>query len=230
MRKRVWIAWSSGKDSAWSLHVLRTMPEVEVVGLFTTVHVGTRRVAVHSVREELLDAQARELGLPLRRIDIPHPCPNEVYSAAMEELAEAAAGQDVTHLAFGDLFLEDIRAYREQILKSSGLGLMFPIWGLSTRLLAEQMTASGLRAYITCIDPERVPRSWVGREFNPEFVAQIPDDIDPCGERGEFHTFVFDGPMFNRRLQVRCGEITDRDGFVYADLCCAGPVGGEQVR
>ncbi len=218
MRKRVLVAWSSGKDSAWSLHLLQAQPDIEVAGLFTTMNVDTHRVAVHSVREELLCAQARALGLPLRRIDLPHPCPNHAYSAAMGAFAATAVAEGITHLAFGDLFLEDIRSYRERLFEGSGLGLLFPVWGLPTRKLAQEMTASGLRAYITCIDPVRVPRDWAGRKFDPEFVAGIPDGIDPCGERGEFHTFVFAGPIFKNPLGVRCGEVTDRDGFVYADV------------
>ena len=224
MPKRVLVAWSSGKDSAWSLHLLRKQPDIEIVGLFTTMSAGTQRVAVHAVREDLLDAQARALGLPLRKIALPRPCPNDVYAAAMRDLVLEVKRAGVTHLAFGDLFLEDIRAYREQLFEGSGLGLLFPVWGLPTRLLAEEMTAAGLRAYLTCIDPGRVPKAWAGRQFDPAFVAGVPEGIDPCGERGEFHTFVFDGPMFDCPLRVRYGEITEHGGFVHADLLLDAPV------
>ena len=225
MRKRVLLAWSSGKDSAWSLHLLRARQDLEVAGLFTTVHDDTQRVAVHAVRDNLLVAQAESLGLPLKRIAIPHPCPNEAYAAAMDGMIAAAKSEGITHLAFGDLFLEDIRAYRERLFAASGLGLLFPLWGMPTRALAEEMTAAGLRAYLTCIDPVRVPRAWAGQLFDPAFVARVPEGIDPCGERGEFHTFAFDGPMFGAALDVRPGEITERGGFVYADLLAGGARG-----
>ncbi len=218
MLKRAWLAWSSGKDSAWALHVLRTHPDVDIVGLFTTLDKDTHRVAVHAVRDSLLGEQALAVGLPLHRIQIPYPCSNDAYAAAMERLVESARANGITHLAFGDLFLEDVRAYREKLFAGSGLGLLFPLWGLHTRTLAETMVASGLRAYLTCVDPNRVPRSWAGRTFDPGFVAEMPVEIDPCGERGEFHTFAFAGPMFKHGLEVRTGDIVERGGFVYADV------------
>jgi uncharacterized protein (TIGR00290 family) len=198
--------------------VLRRDPEVEVAGLFTTVNRGDARIAVHAVRDELLRAQAGALGLPVRRIPIPHPCPNETYEMAMAEFVAAAKQDGVTHLAFGDLFLEDIRRYRERIFAGAGLELLFPVWGLDTRLLAEEMTARGVRAFIVCVDTRQAPRDWAGQVLDSQFVKRIPAGIDPCGENGEFHTFAFDGPMFRHPVGARLGEIAERDGLVYADL------------
>jgi uncharacterized protein (TIGR00290 family) len=221
-RKRALLAWSSGKDSAWSLHLLRRTPDVEVAGLFTTVAEGSGRVAVHEVRADLLDAQAAALGLALHKIPIPRPCPNAVYEAAIAEFIGRAKREGVTHVAFGDLFLEDIRRYRERQFAGSGVELLFPLWGLPTPALAAEMTVSGLRAWITCVDPRQAPRGWAGMLFDADFVRRIPENVDACGERGEFHTFAFAGPMFRMPIATRIGEITERDGFVYADvLSCA---------
>jgi uncharacterized protein (TIGR00290 family) len=216
--KRALIGWSSGKDSAWSLQVLRRDPEVEVAGLFTTVNRENARIAVHAVREELLVAQAQALALPVLRVPIPHPCPNETYERAMAGFVATAKRDGITHLAFGDLFLEEIRRYRERIFAGGGVELLFPVWGLDTRLLAEEMTASGVRAIIVCVDTRRAPREWAGQVFDSQFVKRIPAGIDPCGENGEFHTFACDGPMFRHAVRARLGEIAERDGFVYADL------------
>ena len=212
------LAWSSGKDSAWTLQLLRRAPSLEVAGLFTTMDEGHGRVAVHAVRSELLEAQARATGLPLHTIPLPYPCPNAVYEAALAAFAARAAGEGVSHFAFGDLFLEDIRRYRERQFAGLGVELLFPLWGLPTRALAEEMVASGLRAWITCVDSRQAPREWAGRIFGPQFVAQIPAGIDPCGERGEFHTFAFEGPMFDAPIGTRVGDVSERDGFVYADV------------
>ncbi|MBI1942738.1 MAG: adenine nucleotide alpha hydrolase [Betaproteobacteria bacterium] len=221
-RKRTLLAWSSGKDSAWSLHLLRRASDVEVAGLFTTVVQGSGRVAVHEVRTELLEAQSASLGLPVHRIPIPHPCPNAVYEAAIAVFIAQAIREGVTHVAFGDLFLEDIRRYRERQFAGSGVELLFPLWELPTRALAQEMTESGLRAWITCVDPRQAPREWAGALFDRDFVRRIPEGVDACGERGEFHTFAFAGPMFRKPLATRAGEIFERDGFVYADvLSCA---------
>ena len=220
--KRALIAWSSGKDSAWTLHALNRAPDVVIAGLFTTVSEGTGRVAVHEVRATLLEKQATALGLPLHRIPIPRPCPNAVYEASIAAFVAQAIRQGVTHLAFGDLFLEDIRRYRERQFAGSGVEILFPLWGLPTRTLAEEMTESGLRAWITCVDPRQAPREWAGQLFDRDFVRRIPEGVDACGERGEFHTFAFAGPMFDTPLATRSGEIFERDGFVYADvLSCA---------
>jgi uncharacterized protein (TIGR00290 family) len=215
--KRVLLAWSSGKDSAWTLHRLRQMPDVEIAGLFTTVNADTGRVAVHAVRETLLEAQALATGLPLHRIALPHPCPNTVYEAALANFfSTEAAG--VTHAAFGDLFLEDIRRYRERQFAGLGIELLFPLWRLPTRALAEEMVAGGLRAWLTCVNTRQAPAEWAGRVFDEDFLAGVPEGIDPCGERGEFHTFVFRGPMFKAPIPTRVGEVSERDGFVYADV------------
>ena len=221
-RKRALLAWSSGKDSAWTLHHLRQSPNYEVAGLFTTVAEAGGRVAVHEVRADLLEAQATALGLALHKIPIPHPCPNAVYEAAIAKFIAQATREGITHVAFGDLFLEDIRRYRERQFAGTGVELLFPLWGLPTRSLAEQMTASGLRAWITCVDPRQAPREWAGMLFDPDFVRRVPEGVDACGERGEFHTFAFAGPIFHTPIATQVGEITERNGFVYADvLSCA---------
>ena len=212
------LSWSSGKDSAWSLHVLRTRQEVEVVGLLTTVNQVHSRVAMHAVRVELLEAQAQAAGLPLRKIPIPSPCTNAEYEAAMLAAVERAKREGIGSVAFGDLFLEDIRRYREERLKETGVAPIFPIWAMPTRELAYEMVKSGLRARVTCVDPKQLPESFAGREFDARFLADLPSDVDPCGERGEFHTFAYDGPMFERPVPVESGEIVKRDGFVFADL------------
>ena len=212
------LSWSSGKDSAWSLHVLRTRQEVEVAGLLTTVNEVHSRVAMHAVRVELLEAQAQAVGLPLRKIPIPSPCTNAEYEAAMLAAVERAKREGIGSVAFGDLFLEDIRRYREERLKETGVAPIFPIWAMPTRELAYEMVKSGLRARVTCVDPKQLPESFAGREFDARFLADLPSDVDPCGERGEFHTFAYDGPMFERPVPVKSGEIVKRDGFVFADL------------
>jgi uncharacterized protein (TIGR00290 family) len=215
------IAWSGGKDSAWTLQRLRAAPGTEVAGLFTTVEEGTGRVAVHAVPGSLLEAQARAAGLPLHTIAIPRPCPNVVYEAAVAKFVEGAMRDGVTQLAFGDLFLEDIRRYRERQFAQSGVELLFPLWGEPTRPLAEEMIASGLRAWIVCVDLARAPRAWAGRRFDDDFLKQVPDTVDPCGERGEFHTFAFAGPMLRAPLSTRVSAVTERDGFAYADVASA---------
>jgi uncharacterized protein (TIGR00290 family) len=212
------LAWSGGKDSAWALHLLRRRDDVEIAGLFTTVNKDTRRVAVHEVRAELLEEQARAADAPLRTIPIPRPCPNAVYERAIADFVAGAKRDGVTHLAFGDLFLEDIRRYRETQFAGSGVELLFPLWGLATRALAEEMTASGLRAWITCVDSKRAPRDWAGKVFDAAFVAAVPPGIDPCGENGEFHTFVFEGPMLRVPIRASPGPATESQGMVCVDL------------
>jgi uncharacterized protein (TIGR00290 family) len=216
--KRVLLAWSGGKDSAWTLHVLRGREDVEIAGLFTTVNKDTGRIAVHEVRGELLEEQARAADAPLHVIPIPRPCPNAVYERAIADFIAGAKRQGVTHVAFGDLFLQDIRRYREKQFAGSGVELIFPIWGLPTRALAEEMTASGLRAWITCVDSKRAPREWAGKVFDGQFVANMPHGIDPCGENGEFHTFVFEGPPLRTALQLSPGVATENDAMVWVDL------------
>jgi uncharacterized protein (TIGR00290 family) len=212
------LAWSSGKDSAWSLHVLRRQGDVEVVGLLTTVNEAFGRVAMHAVRRELLEAQARAAGVPLRAVAIPYPCPNEVYEAAMSSALAEARAAGIEAVAFGDLFLEDVRRYREERMAPTGLRPLFPLWGRPTRALAEEMIDGGLRARLTCIDPRVLDASFAGRSFDHELLADLPPDVDPCGERGEFHTFAHAGPMFSRAVPVTVGEVVTRDGFVFADL------------
>lgn len=212
------LSWSTGKDSAWSLHVLRQMPDVEVAGLFTTVNAAFDRVAMHAVRRKLLEAQAAAAGLPLHVIEIPWPCPNEAYEAALGAFVAEQKAQGVEAMAFGDLYLEDIRAYREAKLAGSGITPLFPLWGRETGSLAREMIAGGLEARLTCVDPRRLAPSFAGRPFDEELIAALPDGVDPCGENGEFHTCVFAGPMFSGPIPVAPGEVVERDGFVYADL------------
>ena len=219
---RVLLAWSSGKDSAFTLHVLRSQG-VAVVGLLTTINDAFDRVAMHAVRLELLRAQADAVGLPLLEVRIPWPCPNEAYEAAMAAALDAARGRGVTAVAFGDLFLEDVRRYREEKLAPTGLAPLFPLWGRPTRALAEEMVALGQKAVLTCVDPRVAPRELAGRAFDNALLAELPASVDPCGERGEFHSFAWDGPAFRRPVPVRVGEIVERDGFVFADLV-ADPV------
>jgi len=212
------LCWSSGKDSAWTLHVLRQRQEVEVVGLLTTINEVHDRVVMHSVRVALLQAQAEAVGLPLWTVPIPSPCSNQQYEMAMEAAIQRALAAGVSVMAFGDLFLEEVRRYRETQLAGTGLTPLFPIWGLSTMLLAREIVSAGLRARITCVDPKQIPASFVGREFDEALLADLPASADPCGERGEFHTFAYAGPMFRHSVPIQTGEIVTRDGFVFADL------------
>ncbi|HEV7764337.1 MAG TPA: ATP-binding protein [Thermoanaerobaculia bacterium] len=217
-RLKTLLSWSSGKDSAWTLHRLRVDERYEVVGLLTTINRVYDRVAMHAVRVELLERQAEAAGLPLRRILIPSPCSNDEYEAAMADAVRAAEADGVECMVFGDLFLEDIRAYREAKLTATRLRPVFPLWGSDTKTLAAEMIDGGLRARITCVDPRALPREFAGREFDRALLADLPANVDPCGERGEFHTFAYDGPMFTRPISIETGEIVERDGFVFADL------------
>jgi uncharacterized protein (TIGR00290 family) len=210
------LAWSGGKDSAWALHVLNNT--CEVAGLFTTVHHDTGRVAVHEVRGELLRTQARATGVPLHVVPIPRPCPNAAYERAIAELIAGAKPMGITHFAFGDLFLEDIRRYRERQFAGSGVELLFPLWDSPTRALAEEMTTAGLRAWVTCVDARRAPRDWAGKVFDRAFVDAVPPGIDACGENGEFHTFVFEGPMLRAPVRALPGAASESDGMVCVDL------------
>ncbi|HYL37078.1 MAG TPA: ATP-binding protein [Bryobacteraceae bacterium] len=216
--KRVALSWSSGKDSAWSLHLLRQDPQVEVVCLITTLNQEFDRVAMHAVRRELLELQAAAAGLPLRTVPLPWPCSNEQYEARMRDLCAAAVRDGIEAIAFGDLFLTEIRAYREKQLAGSGLEPLFPVWRLPTRELAASMIAAGLRAKITCIDPKVLAREFAGRDFDQSLLDDLPPGVDPCGENGEFHSFVYDGPMFRAPIPVEAGEIVERDGFVFSNL------------
>jgi uncharacterized protein (TIGR00290 family) len=219
--KRVAVSWSSGKDSAWSLHLLRQDPSVEVVALVTTMNEHFDRVAMHAVRRELLDLQAASLGLPLWTVPLPWPCSNEEYEARMRGLCTRAVNKRVQAMAFGDLFLTDIRAYREKQLAGTGLQPLFPVWQIPTPRLAAEMIASGLKAKITCVDPRILPGEFAGRDFDSRFLADLPPGVDPCGENGEFHSFVWSGPGFEQQLDVSVVKIEERDGFVFADLVSA---------
>lgn len=215
---RTLLSWSTGKDSAWSLHVLAQTPGIEVAGLFTTVNAAFDRVAMHAVRRQVLQAQAAAAGLPLHVIEIPWPCPNEAYEARMGDFVAEQKASGIAAMAFGDLFLADIRAYREEKLEGSGIEPLFPLWGRDTGALAREMIAGGLEAHITCVDPKKLPARFAGRAFDRALLAELPAGVDPCGENGEFHTCVSAGPMFAHPIDVRLGHIETRDGFVFADL------------
>jgi uncharacterized protein (TIGR00290 family) len=217
-KKKTLLSWSSGKDSAWSLHLLRHDPDVEVIGLLTTVNELHQRVAMHAVRLGLLEKQAEAVALPLRTINIPSPCSNAQYETAMNLVLAEVKQQDVEQIAFGDLFLEDIRAYREMQLAGTGINPVFPLWRRPTAELAREMIGSGLRAIITCVDPRQLSGKFVGREYDESLLADLPVGVDECGERGEFHTFTYDGPMFKEALRVRVGEVVERGGFIFADV------------
>jgi uncharacterized protein (TIGR00290 family) len=216
--KKTLLSWSSGKDSAWSLHLLRQQNEYEIAGLLTTFNQAANRVAMHAVRRALVEAQAKSAGIPLWDVDLPWPCSNADYEGIMKETCKAAVQAGIECIAFGDLFLTDIRAYREKQLKNSGLEPIFPVWGIPTRELARSMIKSGVHAKLTCLDPKLLAPEFAGREFDEQLLSDLPPDIDPCGENGEFHTFVYAGPMFGNALSVEPGEIVSRDGFVFADL------------
>ncbi|HLQ38133.1 MAG TPA: ATP-binding protein [Planctomycetota bacterium] len=218
MRARALLSWSSGKDSAWALHVLRRRGGVEVVALLTTINAANDRVAMHAVRADLLRAQADATGLPLWRVPIPWPCTNADYEAAMAAALARARDAGITVAAFGDIFLEDVRRYREEQLAGTGITPTFPLWGIPTAALAREMITAGLRARLTCIDPKQLTPGFAGREFDAALLADLPPTVDPCGERGEFHSFAHAGPMFRHPIPVRNGEVIERDGFVFADL------------
>ncbi|HET7157065.1 MAG TPA: ATP-binding protein [Hyphomicrobiaceae bacterium] len=219
---QTWLSWSSGKDSAWSLEMLRRGGEHEVTGLFTTVNALFDRVAMHAVRRTLLEAQAKAAGLPLHAIDIPYPCPNADYERIMGAFVARAQAHGVDAMAFGDLFLADIRAYREKQLAGTGIAPLFPLWGRDTRKLAAEMIDGGLVAHVTCVDPRKLDRAFAGRRFDRTLLADLPTGVDPCGENGEFHTFVSAGPMFHEAVPIRTGEVVERDGFVFADMAPVG--------
>lgn len=217
-RPKAWLSWSTGKDSAWALHEVRARGEVEVVALLTTLNSAHQRVAMHAVREALLDAQVEALGLPVIKVPIPPNCVNAVYEEAMANAMARARAEGVFHVVFGDLFLADVRAYREKHLTACGMNGVFPLWSLDTVALAGEMVASGVRAAITCVDPKQLSPAFAGRTFDAALLEELPPGVDPCGEKGEFHTFAFAGPMFRWPIGVRPGEIVERDGFVFADL------------
>jgi uncharacterized protein (TIGR00290 family) len=216
--KRVLLSWSSGKDSAWALHILRRQPGIELVGLLTTLNTEFQRVAMHGTRRSVLEAQAASAQLRLWIAPLPWPCSNEIYEQRMAEVCQRAIGEHVDAIAFGDLFLRDVRAYRETQLKPTGLEPLFPLWQIPTDTLARDMIDGGLRAKLVCVDTNQLSEPFAGREFDSAFLRDLPPEIDPCGERGEFHTCVYDGPMFTTPVNLEAGEIVQRDGFVYADF------------
>jgi uncharacterized protein (TIGR00290 family) len=216
-REPVLLAWSSGKDSAFALHVLRSQ-EVEVVGLLTTINEAFDRVAMHAVRRRLLQDQAEAVGLPLLEVRIPSPCPNEAYDAAMGEALATARARGIRGVAFGDLFLEEVRRYREDRMAATGLRTLFPLWGRNTRELAEEMIDSGQKAVLTCVDSRALPATYAGRAFDRALIDDLPATVDPCGENGEFHSFAWDGPAFRRPVRCRVGGAVEQDGFVFADV------------
>ena len=216
--KRVLLSWSSGKDSAWSLHVLRQGPGVEVVGLVTTLNEAFDRVAMHGTRRAVLEAQAQSARLPLWTVPLPWPCSNADYEERMRALCERAVAEKVDAMAFGDLFLADVRTYRERQLQGTGLEPLFPLWLRPTTALAHEMISGGLRARLTCVDTQQLSSSFAGREFDSELLNDLPPEIDPCGERGEFHTCVYAGPMFAEPIALLAGETVQREQFVYADF------------
>ncbi len=213
-----YISWSSGKDSAFALHEVRRLGLAHVVGALTTINEVYDRVAMHGVRGALLDRQIDALGLPAIKVPLPSPCSNEIYEARMAEVCAALKAQGIRHIVFGDLFLEDIRAYREKKLADVGMHGVFPLWKRDTRALAREMIASGLEAHLVCVDPKRLDRGFAGRAFDSDLLGELPDDVDPCGENGEFHTVVSAGPMLSERIPVSIGDVVEREGFVFADV------------
>jgi uncharacterized protein (TIGR00290 family) len=216
--KRVLLSWSSGKDSAWALHILRQQPDIELAGLLTTLNTEFERVAMHGTRHSVLKAQAVAAQLPLWVVPLPWPCSNEIYEQRMAEVCDRAIREEIDAVAFGDLFLPDIRAYREAQLKPTGLEPLFPLWEIPTDALARDMLSGGLRAKLVCVDTKQLPGSFAGREFDAALLHDLPPTIDPCGERGEFHTCAYDGPMFTAPIKLEAGEVVNRDGFTYADF------------
>jgi uncharacterized protein (TIGR00290 family) len=216
--KRVLLSWSSGKDSAWSLHLLRSDPTIELCGLVTTLNAQFDRVAMHGTRRSVLEVQAQAAQLPLWIVPLPWPCSNEIYEQRMAEVCRRAVDDRIDAVAFGDLYLAEIRAYRENQLKNTGIEPLFPLWDIPTDALAREMIAGGLRARLSCVDTKQLPSEFAGREFDAALLNDLPQGVDPCGEGGEFHTCVYAGPMFTTPLSLETGEIVDRDGFVFADF------------
>ena len=215
---RTILSWSSGKDSAWALHLLRQRPDVRVEALLTTFNTEANRVAMHAVRRELVEMQAARTGLPLWSVELPWPCSNDQYEARMRAVCERAVAEGFVAFAFGDLFLQDIRAYRERQLHGTGLQPLFPVWEIPTDKLAKQMIDAGVKARLTCLDLAKLPVSFAGNEYNCELLQSLPAGIDPCGENGEFHTFVYESPVFSQPIEVKPGVVLERDGFAFSDL------------
>ena len=215
---KVLLSWSSGKDSVWALHLLRQQPDIEVAALLTSFNSAADRVAMHAVRRALVDTQAARTGIPQWSVDLPWPCSNAEYEERMRGVCQRALEEGITAIAFGDLFLQDIRDYRERQLQGTGLEPLFPVWEIPTAKLARDMIAAGVKAKITCVDPAQVDRAFAGCDFDQALLDSLPPGVDPCGENGEFHTFVYDAPVFSSPIAVSMGEIVERDGFVFADV------------
>jgi len=218
MRRKTLLSWSSGKDSAWALHLLRQDPGVEVLGLFTVVNQTYQRVSMHATRMDLLHRQADVVDLPLQIINLPDLCTNEECDALMSDFVMKSVAKGIEHMAYGDLFLEDIRHYRENQLRDTGIEPLFPLWGIPTKALAERMLTAGLEAYVSSVDLKKLPARFAGRKWTRDLVAEFPENTDPCGENGEIHTIVVGGPMFREAIPIRIGETVKRNGFAYADI------------
>lgn len=216
--ENVLLSWSSGKDSAWTLHLLSQRPDVQVKALLTTFNSSADRVAMHAVRRSLAEEQAQAVDLPLWPIELPWPCSNQQYEDLLRPIFKRAIDEGITAIAFGDLFLEDIRAYRERQMAGTGLKAIFPLWQLPTPALAAEMITAGVRAKVTCVDPTQLARSFAGRDFDQSFLGDLPSSVDPCGENGEFHTFVYESPVFKHPIAVETGDVVERDNFVFADV------------
>ena len=215
---KVILSWSSGKDSTWALHLLRQRPDVQIAALITAFNAEADRVAMHAVRRALVEAQAERTGIPLWAVELPWPCSNLEYEDRMRTVCQRATAEGVTAVAFGDLFLQDVRDYRIRQLQGTGLEPMFPLWQIPTGQLSRDMIATGMKAKITCVDPSKIAKSFAGREYDVSLLNALPSGADPCGENGEFHTFVYDSPMFSHPIEVRVGEVMESHGFVFADV------------
>ncbi len=218
MKKKTILSWSTGKDSAWSTYQLQQRDDIELVGCLCTINQTYQRTAMHAVRVELLKAQAAALNLPLTIIELPFPCSNEQYQQIMADATQKLVEQGIECMCFGDLYLEDIRDYRIKNLAGTGIEPVFPLWQKPTKALAQEMIAGGLKTVITCVDPKQLDASFAGRLFDESFLNDLPEGVDPCGENGEFHSFVYDGPMFHAPIAIKVGEVVERDGFVFADV------------
>lgn len=227
--KKILLSWSSGKDSAWALHVLRQQGQYEIAGLMTTFNAAFDRVAMHSTRRVLVEMQAEAAGLPLIAAPIPWPCSNADYELAMKLICDQALARGITAIAFGDLFLTDVRAYRERQLKDTGLQPLFPLWDIPTSGLAQEMIDAGLRAKLVCVDPKQLPSSFIGRDFDQSLLNDLPAGVDPCGEHGEFHSFVHAGPIFSWEIPIVMGEKVERDGFWFCDVLPTAPATQEAM-
>lgn len=216
--KKVLLSWSSGKDSAWTLHLLRRQPDLQVAALVTTFNSAFNRVAMHAVRRALVETQAGRMGIPLWAVELPWPCSSLEYEERMRAVCQRATAEGITAVAFGDLFLQDIREYRVRQLQGTGLEPLFPVWQIPTDQLGRDMIAAGVKAKLTCVDPAKLAKSFAGRDYDRQLLEALPPGIDPCGENGEFHTFVYDAPVFSAPIGVQTGEVVERDGFVFADV------------